>query len=109
MEKQLTAVWIIIHIVVVLADGAIVDLPFGWNVRYAGRDVVPHVLGYGIVRKNRRGLPYRGEFVDEIVHGSVVVRRALGIRICDIGCRGMKGKQGGASVGGRERRCAPVI
>ncbi len=91
LEEQLTAVRVIVPIVV----RASAELPLGLNVRrYAGLDLGPQGLALGVVREQRRGLPYCGEVIDELARGSVVVRRALEIGICDIGRRSVTGEQG---------------
>ena len=106
MEESLTAVRVNTA-VVVLTSRAISDLTLGLDVRRnAGLDAGPLGLTLAVARKQLRRLKYRGEVIDELARGSVVVRRALFSGICDIGRRFMKGEQG-ETIG--ERRRAPVI
>ena len=87
MEESLTAVRVNTA-VVVLTIRAIGDLPLWLDVRRnAGLDAGPLGLTLAVAREQRCGLPYRGEVIDELARGSVVIRRALLSGICDIGCR----------------------
>ena len=86
-EEQLTAIRVS-HAIVGLVDGAIAQLPFGLNVRwYAGRDFGPYGLTLGVVSEQRRGCPYRREVFDKTICGSVVVRLAFSVGVCDTKAR----------------------
>jgi hypothetical protein len=72
VEERLTAIWVS-PVIVGNIDGASIELSLGCDIRNATRDRVPHCLTRRIVRKQRRGRPYRREVVNVRARGRIVI------------------------------------